>query len=183
MPNDVLTGGGFSAAGTPSPSEREATMSRKRKGPVMGYKADGSVAVFDPDHPDLGEDGELPAGWSDHPGVIEDEKLRTAESITARAVRNPSEARPPITAENAPPAAQSALKRYPTEAEPGASPTMPITDAATGEPERRRPGRPRKQPQDGDPLPVELRGGHERADWHDQEHPGGDPSLDKPPST
>lgn len=182
MPNDILVGGGFSAAN--APTQQETTMSRKRKGPVMGYKADGSVGIFDEDHPDLGEDGSLPAGWSDDVAVIEDEKLRTAESLTARTVRNPSKDRPAIPAEQAPPAAQSALKRYPTEAEPGASPTLPITDAASaGQDDRRRPGRPRKQPQDGDPLPVELRGGHERADLHDQEHPGGDPSLDKPPNT
>jgi hypothetical protein len=184
MPNDILTGGGFPAADTLP--QGEVTMSRKRKGPVMGYKADGSVGVFDEDHPDFDSFGEngLPPGWSDHPGDIQDEKLRTSESLTARAVRNPTDVRPAMTAEQAPPASQSALKRYPNEAEPGASPTMPITDAAVEPDEpRRRPGRPRKQPQDGDPLPVELRGGHERADWHDQDHPGGDPSLDKPPST
>jgi hypothetical protein len=182
MPNDFLTGGGLSAAGT-SHTQREATMSRKRKGPVMGYKADGSVGIFDEDHPDFDSFGEngLPAGWADHPGDIQDEKLRTTESLTARAVRNPTDEKPAITAENAPPSSQSALKRYPNEAEPGAAPTLPIRSTAEDEPRRR--GRPRKQPDDGDPLPVEIRGGVERADWHDQDHPGGDPSLDKPPST
>jgi hypothetical protein len=46
-----------------------------------GYRSDGRAAIFD--------SGVLADGWSPDVAVIADERLRTAESLSARMERNP----------------------------------------------------------------------------------------------